>query len=52
MKFSLPEFENKDVVFIGQDREWTSFEVFISKHAQIRSLKSVFITDENKAFYD
>jgi UDP-N-acetylmuramoylalanine--D-glutamate ligase len=52
MKFSLPEFENKDIIFIGQDREWASFEKFIPQHAQIRSLKSIFITDENKAFYD
>jgi UDP-N-acetylmuramoylalanine--D-glutamate ligase len=52
MIFSLPEFDNKDVIFIGQDREWKSFESFIPTHAQIRSLKSIFITDENEAFYD
>lgn len=51
MIFSLPDFENKDVIFIGQDREWKSFESFIGTHAQIKSLKSIFITPENKAFY-
>ena len=52
MTYDLPEFENKDVIFIGQDREWTSFEKFTSVNAKIRSLKSIFITDENKDFYD
>ena len=52
MKFELPEFENKDVVFIGKDREWKSFEPFIHANANVKSLQSIFITEENRANYD
>lgn len=52
MVFNLPQFENKHVIFIGQDREWKSFEAFIKANANILSLKSIFITDENRDDYD
>lgn len=53
MTFTLPEFENKHVIFIGQDREWKSFEVFIQANTDnILSLKSIYITDENRKEYN
>jgi UDP-N-acetylmuramoylalanine--D-glutamate ligase len=46
--FSLDEFVNRDVVFIGKGREWVSFEKFMKDHADIKSIKSVFINDDNR----
>jgi UDP-N-acetylmuramoylalanine--D-glutamate ligase len=46
--FSLDEFVNRDVVFIGEGREWVSFEKFMKDHADIKSIKSVFINDDNR----
>ncbi len=48
MIFNLPEFTNKNVIFIGQGREWQSFEKFIQKNAEVKSLQSIYITDENR----
>lgn len=53
MSFTLPNFDNKHVVFIGKDREWKSFETFIQANAvNLQSLKSVFITPENMEQYN
>jgi UDP-N-acetylmuramoylalanine--D-glutamate ligase len=41
MIFSLPEFDNKDVIFIGEGREGKSFEAFIQENAQINSFSFV-----------
>lgn len=42
MIFDLPEFNNKDVVFIGRNgREGPSFEKFIQEHGQIRTFRYV-----------
>lgn len=41
MIYSLPEFENKAVVFIGRGREGASFEEFIQQHATIASFSYV-----------
>lgn len=46
MIFNLDYFTGKDVVFIGKGKEWTSFEKFITNNAQIKSIQSVFLTDE------
>lgn len=40
-KFSLPQFEGKDVVFIGHGREGHSFETFIQSYGNIRSFRFV-----------
>ena len=44
MSFNLPEFENKDVVFVGRGKEGQSFEKFIQANASVASFKFV---DEN-----
>ena len=49
MTYNLDYFYNKDVIFVGKGKEWTSFEKFITQQASVRSVKSVFITDENRA---
>jgi len=46
--FDLNEFTNRDVVFIGSGREWISFEKFITTHAEVKSVKSIFISDDNR----
>jgi len=48
MMFSLSEFTGRDVIFVGQGREWVSFEKFITANADIKSVKSIFITEENR----
>jgi UDP-N-acetylmuramoylalanine--D-glutamate ligase len=47
--FSLDEFTDKEVLFIGQSREWVSFEKFMNDYARAKSVKSIFITDQNRA---
>jgi len=41
MNFSLPDFENKDVVFVGKGKEGVSFETFINTHGAIKSFRFV-----------
>lgn len=48
MNFELPVFENKDIVFIGKGKEWLSFEKFITSQIRVKSLKNIFINDENR----
>ncbi len=48
MIFNLEYFTGKDVVFIGKGKEWSSFEKFITDNAQIKSLKSVYLTEDTK----
>jgi UDP-N-acetylmuramoyl-L-alanine---L-glutamate ligase len=48
MSFDLPTFYDKDVVFIGKGKEWTSFEQFCSIYMNPRSLRNVFIDEGNK----
>ncbi len=53
MNFSLPEFDNKHVVFIGEGLEWKSFETFIQANGvNLQSLKSIFITPQNTKEYN
>ena len=46
--FSLPFFDNKEVIFIGRGKEWLSFEQFAKTYLQLASIESVFIDDDNK----
>jgi len=46
--FNLNEFTNRDVIFIGAGKEWKSFETFITTHGEAKSIKSIFINDENR----
>lgn len=46
--YDLTELAGKDVVFIGQGREWQSFEKFVQAYGHVRSLESIFITDDNR----
>ncbi len=48
MNFDLPNFFNKDVVFVGKGKEWVSFEHFCSLYMNPRSLRNVFIDEDNK----
>ena len=52
MIFSLPDFENKDVIFIGKGREWESFSAFIQKHIQLNSLQNIFIQENDPDGYN
>lgn len=52
MIFSLPDFENKDVIFIGKGREWDSFSAFIQKHVQLNSLQNIFIQENDPDGYN
>jgi UDP-N-acetylmuramoylalanine--D-glutamate ligase len=52
VSYQVQGFEGKNVIFIGQGREWESFQSFITKHAHLKSIQSIFITDENRAQYD
>lgn len=47
--FNLDEFTNRDIIFIGRAREWTSFEKLIKEHGDAKSIKSIFINDDNRA---
>lgn len=47
MTFSLPDFDNKDVVFVGRGKEWQSFEKFIKTNNNVSSIRSIFITKED-----
>ncbi len=48
MTFSLPYFDDKDVVFIGRGKEWQSFENFSKQNLRLSSLESVFIEEDKK----
>jgi len=45
MKWSLPEFDGKDIVFIGRGREGISFERFIGLHGNTASFRFVDRSD-------
>lgn len=51
MKFELPEFKGKSIIFIGRGREAVSFEKFIKTYAAPSSFLSVFLQDD-QASYD
>lgn len=46
MNFELPDFYDKDVVFVGRGKEGVSFEKFINTHASPRSFRFVDQKDD------
>lgn len=49
MQFDLSDFTQKDIIVLGKDKETASFEQFITKHANIRSL--AFLSEEDGPHY-
>jgi len=46
MTFQLPDFDNKNVVFVGRGKEGQSFEKFIQEHINIQSFRFVDQKDD------
>jgi UDP-N-acetylmuramoylalanine--D-glutamate ligase len=52
MNYDLSEFINKDIVIVGKNQEAVSFEAFIKKYAQVKSIQTIEITEENRESYN
>lgn len=48
MNFDLSDISEKHVVFVGKGKEWLSFEKFCLNHMSPKSVKNIFISDENR----
>lgn len=48
MNFELPDFYDKNIIFVGKGKEWSSFEKFCVASMNPRTVKNIFITDENR----